>query len=297
MATHRREELATFLRSRRERLTPAAVGLPPGLRRRTPGLRREEVAQLAGVGVTWYTWLEQGRSINASVQVLDALARTLRLDQAEREHLYALADVPTAAEVVHEVLAPEVQMVLDALVPLPAAVYNGRYDTLAWNATYQALFPGLTRAQIGKRNVLWQMFTVPACCSAIGNRDAEVASMVATFRGVYARHLTEPAWTSFVARLSAASPEFAQLWAMHDVASPSTRIKTFIANLGERNVHTTATSLAISATPEARIIVYTPVDDIDRERLVSLTADPPEIELCPYHAALQEREAVSVAGS
>ena len=88
----RRAELAAFLRSRRERITPEDVGLPPGFRRRTPGLRREEVAQLAGVGVTWYTWLEQGRPINASVQVLDAVARTLRLDPAEREHLYRLAD-------------------------------------------------------------------------------------------------------------------------------------------------------------------------------------------------------------
>ncbi len=90
----RRAELAAFLRSRRERLSPEQAGLPPGLRRRTPGLRREEVAQLAGVGVTWYTWLEQGRPINASAQVLTAVAQTLKLDQAEREHLFRLADVP-----------------------------------------------------------------------------------------------------------------------------------------------------------------------------------------------------------
>src|SRR5262252_232424 len=88
----RRAELGAFLRSRRERITPGDVGLPPGIRRRTAGLRREEVAMLAGVGVTWYTWLEQGRQINASTQVLDAVARTLRLDRAEREHLYRLAE-------------------------------------------------------------------------------------------------------------------------------------------------------------------------------------------------------------
>src|SRR6201987_3067237 len=96
---HRRAELAAFLRSRRERISPEQAGLPPGLRRRTPGLRREEVAQLAGVGVTWYTWLEQGRPINASVQVLSAVAQTLSLDQAEREHLYRLAAGPAAAAV------------------------------------------------------------------------------------------------------------------------------------------------------------------------------------------------------
>src|SRR5215467_3834449 len=91
----RRAELGAFLRSRRERITPGDVGLPPGIRRRTAGLRREEVAMLAGVGVTWYTWLEQGRQINASTQVLDAVARTLKLDQPEREHLYRLVEANT----------------------------------------------------------------------------------------------------------------------------------------------------------------------------------------------------------
>src|ERR1700727_3517347 len=96
LASARRTELAAFLRSRRERISPEDAGLPPGTRRRTAGLRREEVAQLAGVGVTWYTWLEQGRPINASVQVLDAVARVLRLDQAGRVHLYQLAEATPA---------------------------------------------------------------------------------------------------------------------------------------------------------------------------------------------------------
>ena len=96
-STARRTELAAFLRSRRERIQPEDVGLPVGARRRTAGLRREELAQLAGVGVTWYTWLEQGRPINASVQVLDAIATTLRLDAVERAHLFRLADLPGAA--------------------------------------------------------------------------------------------------------------------------------------------------------------------------------------------------------
>src|SRR3954452_12739054 len=111
----RRTELAAFLRSRRGRITPADVGMPGGLRRRTPGLRREELAQLAGVGVTWYTWLEQGRPINVSVQVLDAVARTLMLDQVERAHLFRLAEVPGVASVgALEITLPDaVQDVLD----------------------------------------------------------------------------------------------------------------------------------------------------------------------------------------
>src|SRR6202012_4850800 len=102
----RRTELAAFLRARRERINPEDVGLPPGTRRRTAGLRREELAQLAGVGVTWYTWLEQGRPINASVQVLDAIATTLRLDAVERAHLFRLAGVPGASGPAHRVDCP-----------------------------------------------------------------------------------------------------------------------------------------------------------------------------------------------
>src|ERR1700756_2541162 len=117
----RRGELAAFLRSRRERITPEDVGLPSGHRRRTAGLRREEVAQLSGVGVTWYTWLEQGRPIRASVQVLEAVARTLQLDTIERQHLFRLAEMPDTAHPDESgpVLPPQVQIVLDGLSPMP----------------------------------------------------------------------------------------------------------------------------------------------------------------------------------
>ncbi|HEY2791045.1 MAG TPA: helix-turn-helix transcriptional regulator [Micromonosporaceae bacterium] len=295
-SSRRRDELAQFLRSRRERITPAEVGLPPGLRRRTPGLRREEVAQLAGVGVTWYTWLEQGRAINASVQVLDAIARTLRLDSAERDHLYRLADVPAVPAPANAVLPDEVQTVLDAMVPLPAVVYNGRWDAIAWNATYRALFPGITDAGLGRRNVLWQMFTVPACCSAIGNRDAELRIMVANFRAAFGRHIGEPAWTSFVDALLEASPEFATMWAKHDVAGLAHQVKVFIQNVGEP-IHATSMSLAISAAAETRIVVYTPVDDDNRSRLVEITANPPTIRRCAYHEAAAADRAVIAGGS
>jgi transcriptional regulator with XRE-family HTH domain len=282
---HRREQLAQFLRSRRARLTPAEVGLPAGTRRRTPGLRREEVAQLAGVGVTWYTWLEQGRPINASVQVLDAIARTLCLDHTEREHLYRLAEVPSVPDLVDERLRPEVQAVLDALAPVPAVVYNGRYDAMAWNATYEALCPGLCRAPAGERNAVWQMFITPACCSVVGERDSELRAMVGNVRAAYARHLGEAAWTTFVDRLCSASGEFAALWAQHDVAGPETRVKIFIHNLGERKVRVISTAFSVAANPEARLVVYIPVEDEDREALVEITASPPKITLCPYHQA------------
>src|SRR5689334_19482042 len=158
-AQQRRRELAAFLRSRRERLTPAEVGLPAGGRRRTPGLRREEVASLAGVGMTWYTWLEQGRDINASDQVLAALARTLRLDPHEQAHLFTLAGVPVAgASSDDQVISPEIRAVLDQLHPYPAYVTNGRYDLLAYNRAYTALLGNLDALPFLERNTLWILF-------------------------------------------------------------------------------------------------------------------------------------------
>jgi transcriptional regulator with XRE-family HTH domain len=288
----RRDELAQFLRSRRARLTPAEVGLAPGLRRRTPGLRREEVAQLAGVGVTWYTWLEQGRPINASVQILDAVARTLRLDRTEREHLYRLAEVPAVPDLADgEVLAPEVQAIMDSLAPLPACVYSGRYDVLAYNRMYGALCQA---PRSGTRcNVLWSMFTQPACCSSIMNRDAELPQMVATFRTLFGRHVGEPAWVELVRRLSAASPEFARMWAAHDVAPPSTRMKIFRYTPG-RPLRTISTGLAVQATPDARMVVYTPASDADLAILRAIDADPSIVGRCPIHSPEPDRAAAPV---
>jgi hypothetical protein len=266
-ATVRRGELADFLRSRRARIAPEDVGLPPGVRRRTPGLRREEVAQLAGVGVTWYTWLEQGRPINASVQVLDAIVRTLRLDQAEREHLYRLADVPTAAAPADGgCIDPEVQLILDGLAPLPASVANSRYDVLAWNEPYSILFPALVSAPAERRNTVWQLFTVPDCCSAMIRRDAELAPIVGALRAAFSRHLGEPAWTDFVDRLCVASATFARLWAAHHVASPGPRVKALRhAALGELRLM--ATGMALTHPAETRMVVYTPMDAETGERL------------------------------
>lgn len=266
----RREELAAFLRSRRARIRPEDVGLPPGPRRRTPGLRREEVAQLAGVGVTWYTWLEQGRPINASVQVLDAIARTLRLDSTECEHLYRLADLPwVAGPADGHALEPEIRSVLDAVAPLPACVYSSRYDLLAHNAPYGAMFPGLAAARGIGRNVLWHLFACNDCCTPFVNRDEELPVMIANVRTAFGRHLGDPVWTDFVRRLSALSPRFAALWASHNVAVPSMRIKVFRHPvIGEVSFSTT--TFTPSASPETRVVVYTPRDETTRARLERL---------------------------
>ena len=293
---HRRAELAAFLRTRRERITPEQAGLPPGSRRRTPGLRREEVAQLSGVGVTWYTWLEQGRPINASPQVLGAVARTLLLDQDEREHLFRLADLPDAAGAAGagtpgcEQVPPEVQEILDALVPMPACVLNDRFDLLAWNAAYQVLWPGVTGAAPGERNILWKLFTHPECCHPYVNRHEQFARLVAQLRGAYGRHVGEPAWTGFVRRLQAVSAPFARLWDEHEVASQATYLKIFRHPSYPRLALTT-TSLAVHAVPGTRVVVYRPADEVTRQAIGALLAGAGTAGQFPCWAAHQQRAA------
>jgi len=271
--TARRTELAAFLRTRRERISPEDVGLLPGTRRRTAGLRREELAQLAGVGVTWYTWLEQGRPINASVQVLDAVARTLKLDSTERAHLFRLADVPGAASLPgcdDCKLPDEVQQILDAL-PLPACVVTERFDLLAWNAVYAAIFPGVTSAPADERNTLLSVFTSVPCCAPFANHKVSCASMVGQLRVAYGKHVGDPAWTHFIRRLEAASPAFTEAWAAHDVAQPTSIVKE-LRHAGVGPVTVTTTNFAVQAVPGARMTVYTPADDSSKKALARLAA-------------------------
>ncbi|HVT71363.1 MAG TPA: helix-turn-helix transcriptional regulator [Trebonia sp.] len=269
----RRTELAAFLRSRRERISPEDVGLPPGTRRRTAGLRREELAQLAGVGVTWYTWLEQGRPINASVQVLDAVARTLRLDAAERAHLFRLADVPGALPAPgcdDCVLPPVVQRVLDALT-MPASVVTERYDLLAWNSVYAAIFPRLTSAPPERRNTLLSLYTSPRCCIPVEDKEAECDVAIAQLRAAYSKHIGDPSWTHLIRTLEAVSPAFAKSWASHEVSYPRASMKVF-RHPGVGRIATVTASFAVNALPGARMIVYTPRDAQSEKAIARLAA-------------------------
>jgi transcriptional regulator with XRE-family HTH domain len=259
----RRAELASFLRSRRDRVTPADVGIAPGLRRRTPGLRREEVAQLAGVGVTWYTWLEQGRPINASVQVLDAIAGVLKLGTSERWHLYRLAEVPGVPTAqASDTLPDEVFAVLDALDPAPACAYSGKADLLACNESYAALFPGLVAATGIERNVLWQIYANQRCDSPVTDPDV-CAAMIATMRANYANHVGEPAWTELISILSAASPVFAQLWAAHPIAEPGIPVSKAFSCFGLGTVRVRASAFPIPGTLDCRMVAYLPESAAD----------------------------------
>jgi hypothetical protein len=293
----RRAELASFLRSRRERIRPEDVGMPPGARRRTPGLRREEVAQLAGVGITWYTWLEQGRPINVSAQVLGAVARTLRLDAVEREHLYRLAEVAQPTETVPERdLAPEdLMVILDGLEPLPAAVVNDRSDVLGWNHTYAALFPEVVHAPPQERNTFWCMFVDLRARRRMINFGEQAHRAVAVFRYRYSLHLGEPGWHEFVERLRAASPLFAELWATHDVAPPRPCEKWFRCDdLGE--IRTRTTNLNVADLPGTRLVVYTPTDEASRERIGRLRQRPHLVAVRVDGAADRDPDATLAAG-
>jgi transcriptional regulator with XRE-family HTH domain len=271
----RRAELAAFLRARRAGVTPADVGLAPGHRRRTPGLRREEVAQLAGVGVTWYTWLEQGRPINASTQVLDAVARVLRLGTAERWHLYRLAEVPGIPQVAGEpeALPADVLPVLDALEPNPACVYSGKYDLLACNESYAALFPMLVHAGGHERNALWQLFTASVIDQPLCNWEL-IPHMVAVARANYARHVGEPEWDEWIERMCAISAEFDALWASHRVAEPIPQVKSFQAFEVGR-VDTRTSSFALTGSAESRMVVYLPLTVADAAKITQLRSRAP----------------------
>jgi transcriptional regulator with XRE-family HTH domain len=266
----RRRELGLFLRSRRERIKPEDVGLHSLRRRRTPGLRREEVAQLAGVGVTWYTWLEQGRDIRPSAQVLDAIARTLQFDPHEHSHLFTLAGVSTTT-IAEECLGLcyTVQPLLDQLEPFPAIAVSSRLDLLAYNRVYASFHPDLDTIPIEDRNVLWLAFTHPGWRTAIVDWDDVAGRMVAEFRAAMAEHLDEPAWKTLVARLHRASPEFTTMWERHDVQGVESRTK--------RAMHPTVgllrldyTNLWLGQQVGTRIVAFSPADERTRKRLEGL---------------------------
>jgi transcriptional regulator with XRE-family HTH domain len=263
----RREELGSFLKARRARLTPEDVGMPRGARRRTPGLRREEVALLAGVGVTWYTWLEQGREINVSMQVLDAVARTLRLDRAEREHLYQLAEAtPTLVGTARGSVAEEIREIVRQLDPLPASLTNSRFDVLVTNDASEDLFWDWHSMPCVHRNTLWCCATEPAAREKFPQYEEEMRYLTARMRAAYAKHVGDQDWEEDIRRLCGLSREFADLWARHEVADAEPRIRTFIHPCGGPLTFT-VTELQVAAMADARLIVYTPADDQTRAGL------------------------------
>ncbi|WP_116205347.1 helix-turn-helix transcriptional regulator [Amycolatopsis circi] len=264
----RRTELGEFLRNRRGRITPEQVGLPLGGRRRTPGLRREEVAQLAGVGVTWYTWLEQGRDINASEQVLSAISRTLRLDPHEHVHLFTLAGAPEpVTEKKHcSAITPSMRDMMVQLEPFPVAVRNARFDVLGHNAGYDWLMGGVDAIPYEERNTLVQCLLNPQWKERMVDWEQNVPRMVSSFRAAMAEHMGEPGWKSLVKRLRAESPCFEELWSQHDVNTEQAKSKRYLHP--EAGLLTfDFTYLYAGRRSEIRMSVYTPANDETHAKL------------------------------
>jgi len=265
----RRAELAEFLRHRRALVSPQSVGVESNGRRRTPGLRREEVAQLAGVGLSWYTWLEQGRDIRPSAQVLDALARTLRLDVGERAHLFHLArvELPLPAGDYPREAPPELRAVVDALVPNPAYLIGPRTDVLAWNTTAVRVIGEPQTAPGGRPNLLWWLFTRN---DARGEQWRETArSTLARFRAEHARRIGDPDFAALIDALEAASPDFRAWWPRHEVLTEQLGTKTIDhPELGTLHLHHLQS--VPTSHPDLRLTQFAPADDTTRATLQAL---------------------------
>jgi transcriptional regulator with XRE-family HTH domain len=273
----RRDELRAFLRSRRARLSPADVGLPDdGARRRTPGLRREELAALAGVGVSWYTWLEQGRDIHPSPEVLDALARTLRLDAAERATLFALArtELPLADgsgaapgddDDGHALLVS----LVEGLHPMPAYLLGPLTRILAWNRAASALFGSLSHLPPERRHLLWLLLVDPGEAGDNPGRQETARNVVGRFRSEYARHAGDPEYDRFIGELRERSPRFARWWDEHEVNDTQRGTKTIEhPALGTLRLHHAQT--VPTGAPDLRLTVYAPADAATRAALATL---------------------------
>ena len=226
----RRAALADFLRTRRARLQPADVGLPSAGRRRTPGLRREEVAALAHVGLSWYTLLEQAQDVNPSRQVLTSLADALRLTPAERRHLFTLAlpewgqareEDDRAAAPAEETISPALRRMVNALDPNPVYVIGRRWDLLAWNQAAEAVFHFSTIAPPHTCNLVWRVFTTPELMSDRAYWEVVARRFVERFRADYARYPGDPWFGQLIADLQATDTPFREWWAQHDVREPS----------------------------------------------------------------------------
>ena len=219
MDDDRRSEFGRFLRTRREQLDPRILGSRDLGRRRTPGLRREEVAELAGIGVDWYTRLEQGRDVSPSDATIDALAGALRLTEVEHAHLRALVHSTPRGPFRREVVSETIRRLVDQFAH-PAYVTGRRFDLLAWNAPAAALFAGFGRAGEADVNILEYVLTDPGASRLFGATWVdECRRMVGQFRAIHDLWAGDPAFAELVARLARGNPRFVEWWDAHDVRS------------------------------------------------------------------------------
>jgi hypothetical protein len=276
-ADRRALELGAFLRSRRESLDPVRLGMPRLGRRRTPGLRREDVAALADIGVTWYTKLEQGRPIRVSPRVLAAVARALHCSESETRHLFTLAGLHRPdgdTPVTHcDRASPMLQRMLDSLDPLPALLQNPRYDILAHNRAYCRLVNvDLDAIAPDERNCIYLALTHPGWRASLAQWEDLVPRMVAQFRSAMAEHRNDPAWTRQLECYMRVSPEFVEAWRRYEVRGVENQLKHFMhPRLGEFGLQQMNWWSAVAGGN--RLLVYVPVDEAGEAVVRSFASD------------------------
>jgi transcriptional regulator with XRE-family HTH domain len=257
-----RRLLGTFLQRKRGQLRPDEVGLGVGGRRRTPGLRREEVAALAGVSVTWYTWIEQGRRVSASASVLESIARALRLAPHERAYVLGLAGMrgDTPAPAAPEPLSPALEAIVQHQGHYPAYLMSRAWDLLAWNRAAAAVFGDFGALPPDERNMVYYTVVRPEARARVVDWPLRAQRLVAEFRADCGRYLGDPQVAALVERLHQASPDFPRWWAAHEVQQREGGRRAFEhPQLGRLVLE--QTTLRPSHAPDLKLVIHVPADE------------------------------------
>lgn len=261
-ANNRYIELGDFLRTRRNKIKPEQLGLPCGTRRRTPGLRREEVAHLAGIGLTWYTWLEQGRAINVSDDVLDSLSRVFILSDEERVHLYALANktIPNGEN--------DYQPVSDTLMRIlkrfdtaycPAYIMDSHWNVVAWNELAATIFGDFSLLSTYERNIVYMMFCNQEYMTLFEDWEFHAKGIIARFHAAMAKHIDDPWFSGFVHDLKNKCNTFSAWWSLYDVNRMSDVIKELKHPLIGKMTYEFV-SFDVSDNQNLKLLVHNPDD-------------------------------------
>jgi transcriptional regulator with XRE-family HTH domain len=255
-----RVQLSEFFKRCRERLSPGAVGLPQGGRRRTPGLRREDVAALAGLSATWYTWLEQGRDVRASDRVLEGLSRTLRLSAEERDYLFSLAqNRPAPLQSARVEAIPEtVKRSLDAL-NMPAEVITPRWDVIYWNSMVKLFFRDYDALPPEQRNLIRILMTSPEYQEDPEEYDAMARRIIAKLRVDYSQASSDPSFDALIEEMSDISPLFRELWRSAEIRSRSEGVH-LLKHPQFGGISFEHTSYLVEGAPTLRVVIFTPYD-------------------------------------
>src|SRR6201996_6791310 len=272
---NRENLLGTYLKDRRTKLDPTAFGFPQG-RRRTAGLRREEVAQRANISPTWYTWLEQGRGGAPSADVLDRIARALLLTDTEREHLFllGLGRPPEVRYENREGVTPRLQRVLDALDPSPALIRTATGDVVAWKHASTVMLTDYAAIPADQRNILRFIFFDPRARAAQYDWKSVARYAVGAFRIDVARAGAAQKVGAFVDELCARSPEFAAMWRDHNVSTHHEGVK-YIKHPVLGRLAFEFSAFAVDGRPDLSMIVYNPTMPTDVEKIRALIAVRP----------------------